>query len=54
MNGGKALIKYLVFSVSALNDGRNYIGYDIKQEYVDLSNKRINEVRDELKQKILI
>lgn len=29
--------------LSALKDGRHYIGYDIEQEYVKLANKRIKE-----------
>lgn len=39
--------------VSALKDNRNYIGYDIKQEYVELANRRITKEKDKLKQQSL-
>jgi len=39
--------------VTALKDERNYIGYDIKEEYVDLANKRINKEKEKLKQQRL-
>ena len=29
-------------AIAAIKTGRNYIGFDISQDYVDLSNKRIN------------
>ncbi len=33
--------------IAALKSGRNYIGYDIKDEYVKLSNKRINDYKNQ-------
>ena len=39
--------------VAALKDRRNFIGYDIKKEYVDLSNKRINQLKRKLSQQSL-
>jgi site-specific DNA-methyltransferase (adenine-specific) len=39
--------------LSALKDERHYIGYDINQEYVDLANRRIQEVINKPKQKKL-
>ncbi len=39
--------------VSALKDERNFIGYDIKEEYVELANRRINNTKEKLTQKTL-
>jgi modification methylase len=39
--------------ISALKDGRHYVGYDIKKEYVDLANKRIKQTEEKLTQKTL-
>ncbi len=34
--------------LSALKDGRHYIGYDIKKEYVDLANQRIKKYLNQM------
>lgn len=35
--------------IAAIQNNRNYIGYDIVEEYVDLSNKRISEFKNQSK-----
>lgn len=35
--------------LAAMNDGRDYVGYDINQEYVDLARQRIEEASKELR-----
>ncbi len=32
-------------AVACINTGRNYIGIELQQEYVDIANKRINELK---------
>jgi modification methylase len=39
--------------ISALKDERNYIGYDINNEYVELANRRIRNTEEKLTQKKL-
>ncbi|MCF6155813.1 MAG: hypothetical protein E3K36_11310 [Candidatus Brocadia sp.] len=39
--------------LSALKNERHYIGYNINQEYVDLANRRIQEVINKPNQKKL-
>lgn len=35
--------------IAAIQNNRNYIGYDIVEEYVDLSNKRISQLKNQSK-----
>lgn len=39
--------------VVALKDGRNYIGYDINEAYVKLSNKRLKDTKEKLTQQTI-
>lgn len=34
-------------SISALKNNRNYVGYDISQEYINLANSKLNEIRNQ-------
>lgn len=34
--------------ISALKDKRNYVGYDISQEYIKLANQKIDEIKNQL------
>ncbi|MDI6897072.1 DNA-methyltransferase [Methanocella conradii] len=38
-------------AIAALQTNRHFVGYDIDQEYIDIANKRIQEVLDNKKQK---
>ena len=38
--------------LTALRDGRHYVGYDISEEYIKLSNERLNKLKDELRQTV--
>lgn len=35
-------------ALAALNTGRNYVGYDVVEEYLELAEKRIRQKQDEL------
>jgi site-specific DNA-methyltransferase (adenine-specific) len=39
--------------LSALKDGRYYIGYEVNKEYIELTNRRLKEVVDKPNQKKL-
>lgn len=34
-------------SISALKNNRNYIGYDISQDYINLANSKLNEIKNQ-------
>jgi DNA modification methylase len=34
--------------ISALNNNRNYIGYDINQDYINLANSKLNEIKNQM------
>jgi DNA modification methylase len=38
-------------AVSAIKNGRNWIGSEISAEYCDIANKRIQDAMEELKSK---
>jgi len=33
--------------ISALKNNRNYVGYDISKEYINLANRRLNEIKNQ-------
>lgn len=33
--------------ISALKNNRNYVGYDISQEYINLANSKLNEIKNQ-------
>jgi len=35
--------------IAALKNNRNYVGYDINQQYIDLANSKISEIKNQLK-----
>lgn len=40
-------------AIAALQSGRHYVGYEVRQDYVDLANKRIKDALGHKKQKAL-
>ncbi|MBZ0179868.1 MAG: site-specific DNA-methyltransferase [Melioribacteraceae bacterium] len=34
-------------SISALKNNRNYVGYDISQDYINLANSKLNEIKNQ-------
>ncbi|HED37361.1 MAG TPA: site-specific DNA-methyltransferase, partial [Ignavibacteria bacterium] len=34
-------------SISALKNQRKYIGYDVNQEYINLANKKLSDIRNQ-------
>ena len=34
--------------ISSLKNKRNYVGYDISQEYINLANNKLNEIKNQI------